>query len=1568
LELTEWKTTKDVGRPELPMINQVIGVPNNKKVRVKILEIEKTVYENYLIFPFQELAKDVEGGFPEGFIIDEKFYERNEVYPAENVYMSSEIGIWRDVKVTGFHFIPFNYNPQKQELEVITHLKAEIEFYDIETKSKQVSARALSPSMYNMYESAISNFGSLGYTKTYREDPGVKYLIITNEGAIETIAPFVEWKNQQGFKVEVKLIEEGFNTPQHFKDYITTLYENNGLEYILMVGDAYPNGGNNGGPNQVPMFWWAPSGEDPSFSDSWYTCMDGPDDHFADIAIGRFTYDGIGDLEIQIEKTMGHYFSPDASSNWAENTLLVAHKEEYPNKYTLCKEEIRTFEYDLQTPIFTQCYGGAGAGNDDIIEWVNSSSGGIFNYRGHGSDTEFWDWGSQGGFSNNHVSQLTNEDRLFVLFDVCCDNMNIVSHTGDCLCESFMKSPVASVAINGAIIPSYTIPNHDYDKEMYKAVFHEGIYNIGYVTNFANVVVINDHGTIGRSNVRTYLWLGDASLEPWTLQPTEMVVEHDDKIYLGTNEYTVLVYDSRGPVENAMVCVSNADQSIYSVAYTDASGLATVVFDNPVETPGDATVTVSGHNYLPYQAVVAVIPMDGPYVVKDEVIVNDETGNGNGMLDYGEAILLSLSVKNVGLENAADVTVNISSEDDFVTITAGSALFGDIPAEGSVMMENAFGFNVSDNIPDNHYVLFSVDATDGIDNWHSGFSLQGHAPVLEMGAYTISDPLGNNNGKLDPGETVELMIDVNNTGSSEAFEVWAGLSSTDPFITIGTSSMDYGDIQAEGTATQSYEITADFDTPTGHMVSFDFDINANMGITGSGNLNIVVGQIPVCIIDLDGNHNSGTKMQDALQTVDIAADYVTAVPDDLSLFSSVFVCLGIYNNSSVVLSAADGQALADFVEMGGMIYMEGGDTWAYDPQTAVHDLFSINGISDGSGDLGTISGMSGTFTEDLSFSYSGDNDYIDHIAPLGDAFAIFSNSSPSYINAVANNAGNYRTIGASFAVGGLDDDVSPNTKENLMKIYLEFFNLMPPAIQANFTSDQSTVCPSSEVQFTDLSIGDVTTWEWSFPGGYPESSVEQNPIVFYGDPGNYDVNLEVSNGDLNSSVLRTGYIVVNETPTAMISGTSDICIGDSAMINIELTGNGPWTVLLSSQETMEVNASPYSFWVQPQQSTVYSIETVSDAIGCSNIGEGMASISVNALPTAIMGGTTEVCTGNGASLAIDLTGNAPWSVLMSTMDTLEVTETPYSFMAYPEESSEYYVESVSDALGCSNMGEGAANVIVNDLPTAYITGAYEICPGDSAMASVELSGMGPWNIEILDGETSHTFENIESSTFTHWFHPVEDMTCTVVSVEDANFCSNVGDGEMTAILKPLPATPLRPEGDDTVDVYKITITDFNIPETLDAISYAWTLMPENSGMITGSETVGTVTWNEEFEGEAMITVKGINECGEGEYSEAKMVNVYNSVGFIEYNNIRGVKVIPNPNKGSFKVEIESMEHDIVNITLLNAVGSIVYKKGNIRINQYWIEQFNLNDLTEGIYYLSIDGEKGKTVEKVIIKN
>jgi hypothetical protein len=345
ITLDDNRTTKEVGRPELPMLHKLIGIPGNQKIRVSVLSMETKKLQGYFIYPFQTPTTDNPGGHNKPFVMDKSFYQKNAVYPLEN-FIVSQPGIWRDVKVAGVEVTPFNYNPVTKELQIVTRATLKVEFYGTDERTTFNPKMELTPKFYQMYSAAIENFDDLGYTLTYRDNSNTKYLIITNNEAVSTIQPLIDWKNQMGHKVELKLIEPGFNTPQHFKTYITELYNNQGLEYILMVGDAYPNGGNSGGPNVVPMFYWAPGGgEDPSYSDSWYTCMDGPDDHYADLAIGRFVYNinQLAQLQLQIQKTLNHYMNPDLSSNWAENTILIAHKENYPGKYTQCCEEIRPF-------------------------------------------------------------------------------------------------------------------------------------------------------------------------------------------------------------------------------------------------------------------------------------------------------------------------------------------------------------------------------------------------------------------------------------------------------------------------------------------------------------------------------------------------------------------------------------------------------------------------------------------------------------------------------------------------------------------------------------------------------------------------------------------------------------------------------------------------------------------------------------------------------------------------------------------------------------------------------------------------------------------------------------------------------------------------------------------------------------------------------------------------------------------------------------------------------------------------------------------------------------------------
>lgn len=213
--------------------------------------------------------------------------------------------------------------------------------------------------------------------------------------------------------------------------------------------------------------------------------------------------------------------------------------------------------------------------------------------------------------------------------------------------------------------------------------------------------------------------------------------------------------------------------------------------------------------------------------------------------------------------------------------------------------------------------------------------------------------------------------------------------------------------------------------------------------------------------------------------------------------------------------------------------MEGGDAWVYDPETSVRPMFKIDGLTDGSGDLSTLSGNAGTMTAGMSFTYAGDNSFIDHIAPLDPAFTIFNNESPGYNSAVAFDADSYKTIGSSFEFGGLTDATAPSTKDEYMLQIINFFGMFNSPLTANFTADHTTICENDQVNFIDFSSWGTNSWMWIFPGGDPDTSYEQNPHVNYALPGEYDVTLIAGNGSNTSTLVKPEFVhVLNCTGTS----------------------------------------------------------------------------------------------------------------------------------------------------------------------------------------------------------------------------------------------------------------------------------------------------------------------------------------------------------------------------------------------------------------------------------------------------
>jgi len=120
--------------------------------------------------------------------------------------------------------------------------------------------------------------------------------------------------------------------------------------------------------------------------------------------------------------------------------------------------------------------------------------------------------------------------------------------------------------------------------------------------------------------------------------------------------------------------------------------------------------------------------------------------------------------------------------------------------------------------------------------------------------------------------------------------------------------------------------------------------------------------------------------------------------------------------------------------------MEGGDTWAFDDATPVHEKFMINGLADGQGDINRIIGFEGSMLQGYSFTFEGIDNYIDRLAPLGDAQLILQNEAPVYGTAISYENETYKTIGSSADFGGL---VSEDgwSKDALMAEYLYFFGV-----------------------------------------------------------------------------------------------------------------------------------------------------------------------------------------------------------------------------------------------------------------------------------------------------------------------------------------------------------------------------------------------------------------------------------------------------------------------------------------------------------------------------------------------
>lgn len=868
LELPGHFLPNDEGAPNLPGSGRYITIPQGATATVNILSYRTETLNNINLAPAPRIPWETETG-PLEYTKDLSLYSANKFYPEEPVKLSETDNI-RGIDVVMLGITPFHYNPVTQQLIIYRDIKIEVNFTGGNGTfgDNHLRSRWWDP----MFSDMLLNYESLpkmNYNKSFQatDDTGCEYLIITPNGA-----EFIQWADsikkfrmQQGILTDIKTISEiGGNNVTTIENYINNAYNNWDIvpAACLLLGD-YGTTGNT----IVAPIW-----DSYCASDNIYADVNNND--MPDIVFARMTAQNAAQLQVMVTKFLNYERTPPTSEYFYEHpiTALGWQTERW---FQICTEVIGGFWREVQDkdpirvnaiysgtpgsiwstatntstvvnyfgpnglgyiPASPATLGGWSGGTAAMVNAAINNGAFMLQHRDHGYEQG---WGEP-AYSSSSISSLTNTDLTFVWSVNCLTGK--YNYNSEVFSEKFHRYTYngqnsGALAINAASEVSYSFVNDVYVWGAYDNMWTDFMPAYGSTPEPRGVLPAFASAA-GKYFLQASSWPyntsnkevtynlfhhhGDAFTTVYSEVPQNLTVTHNPILYAGVTSFDVTANDG------SLIALTVNGEIIGTATATGTP----VTINIPGQVPPDQMlITVTLQNYYRYQSLIDVIPPSGAYIVQSNVTINDGSGNNNGIMETSEIILASITVENVGVETASNVIITISSTDEFITITDDNELYGNIAAGETATVADGFAWEVANDIPDMHIVSFEMIATDGIASWTTYFTIQGHGPLLEAGILTIDDSQGNDNGRLDPGETANILIPTYNNGTYVANASTGYLSTTSGLITLNNATFDFNEIEPGTTEDAIFSVTVAPNAPVGTAVVFDYEV-----ISGGYNL------------------------------------------------------------------------------------------------------------------------------------------------------------------------------------------------------------------------------------------------------------------------------------------------------------------------------------------------------------------------------------------------------------------------------------------------------------------------------------------------------------------------------------------------------------------------------------------------------------------------------------------------------------------------------------------------------------------------------------------------------------
>ncbi len=603
-------TSGEVGSPALPKVRHLIALPANATPSIKVKNFTvKEVKLNDLgisapLAPFQLSRTMNQSKEDATFVVNRKAYTVD-AFVQDDIATVTVLGTLRGVQIAQVEINPVDYNPVSGVVKQFSNIDVEVE-YNAPTSEIVIPEHLQSPYFDVVYKTLINsdNITTRSAANDYPDHPDltkypVRMLIVANRIFEETLKPYVEWKIQKGFDVEVAYTDNIGRSAASIRSHIKSRYNSSASEgkvapsFLVIVGDV----------DQVPaseQYEW--TSDEYFWSDYMYGQMDNDAyERFPEMYYGRLSAETPEQLKAIIDKIIYYEKYQFADPSYLNRVTLIAGTDPQGGhiSYTQPQMKYLVANYLNAENGFTQIneYG--------VIDPNNSAS--TENYAGcydserfrvgfmhYSAHADQYRWGDP-RLNGSDIAGKDNENQYPFVIATCCLTSDFAFDRAPCVGEEFLRKPkggavtyigssptshwneTAAWGIGAKLNSSVSWGNATPDNTTlgaYDAPFVSDYVSAGGILFCGNMAVTK---TTIIGMIEKY-WtgfniLGDPSLIPYFGEGKTINATYSPTIPVGATSFTVIA------PYRSYVALSNNGNKLLASALVGTEGNVTLTFD-----------------------------------------------------------------------------------------------------------------------------------------------------------------------------------------------------------------------------------------------------------------------------------------------------------------------------------------------------------------------------------------------------------------------------------------------------------------------------------------------------------------------------------------------------------------------------------------------------------------------------------------------------------------------------------------------------------------------------------------------------------------------------------------------------------------------------------------------------------------------------------------------------------------------------------------------------------------------------------------------------------------------------